>query len=83
MIKFDGKTGQYELKGSGEEISKDYIGLTIAIGREMVRAGVSLDDAQDALKTLTAQGLLLIEEREPEKPNNLINFATQGGSEDV
>ena len=42
MISFDSKDGHYEFKGTGDDIAKDYIGLTIALGRTMLKAGTPL-----------------------------------------
>ena len=85
MISFDSKDGHYEFKGSGDDIAKDYIGLTVALGRTLLEGGMTLPAAKSAISTLCAQGMTLIEMPQPEKTdgNNLIDFVTGGDNTDV
>lgn len=86
MISFDSKDGgRYEFKGTGDDIAKDYIGLTVALGRTMLEAGTPLSATRSVISTLCAQGLTLMEMPEPEKAegNNIINFVTGGENADV
>ena len=86
MISFDSKAGgRYEFKGPGEDLSRDYIGVTIALGRSMLDSGVPLPKVRETMSTLAAQGITLIEMPEPEKAegNKLIDFATGGENADV
>lgn len=85
MISFDSKdNGRYELKGTGEDLSKDYIGITIALGRSMRQAGVPLTKVRESISTLCAQGITLIEmpEKQEEPTNKIVDFA-KGDNEDV
>lgn len=85
MITFDSKdNGRYEFKGTGEDLSKDYIGITIALGRSMREAGIPLQKVRESLSTLCAQGITLIEmpEKKEEPVNKIIDFA-KGENEDV
>ena len=85
MISFDSKAGgRYEFKGTGEDLSKDYIGITIALGRSMHDSGVSIPKVRETLATLAAQGITLIEMPGSEKTegNNLVDFA-KGENADV
>lgn len=86
MISFDSQAGgRYEFKGTGEDLSKDYIGITIALGRSMRDSGIPLPKVRETISTLCAQGITLIEMPEPEKAegNNLIDFVTGGENADV
>ena len=86
MINFDSQAGgRYECKGTGEDLSKDYIGITIALGRSMLDSGVPLPKVRETLSTLAAQGITLIEMPQPEKTegNKLIDFVTGGENMDV
>ena len=86
MISFDSQAGgRYELRGPGEDLSKDYIGVTIALGRLMLDSGVPLPKVRETIATLAAQGMTLIEmpEKQEETPNKIINFATGGENADV
>ena len=88
MISFDSKAGgRYELNGSGEDLAKDYIGITIALGRSMIDSGVPLPEVRETMSTLAAQGITLIEMPQPEKKeestNKLIDFVTGGENADV
>ena len=84
MISFDSKDGHYEFKGTGEDIAKDYIGLTVALGRTMLEAGTPLPATRSTISTLCAQGITLIEmpEKQEEPTNKIVDFA-KGGNEDV
>ena len=85
MISFDSKdNGRYEFKGTGEDLSKDYIGITIALGRSMMQGGVSLPKVRETLSVLCAQGITLIEmpEKQEEPTNKIVDFA-KGDNEDV
>ena len=85
MISFDSKAGgRYEFKGTGEDLSKDYIGVTIALGRSMLDSGVPLQKVRETMSTLAAQGITLIEmpEKQEEPTNKITDFA-KGGNEDV
>lgn len=86
MISFDSKAGgRYEFNGTGEDLSKDYIGITIALGRSMIDSGIPLPKVRETLSTLAAQGITLIEMSQPEKAegNKLIDFVTGGENADV
>lgn len=87
MISFDSKAGgSYEFKGTGEDLSKDYIGVTIALGRSMLDSGLSLPKVRETMATLAAQGITLIEMPQPEEkeetPNKIVDFA-KGENTDV
>lgn len=85
MINFDSKAGgRYEFKGTGEDLSKDYIGVTIALGRSMLDSGVPLPKVRETMSTLAAQGITLIEmpEKPEEAPNKIVDFA-KGENADV
>ena len=84
MISFDSKDGHYEFKGTGDDIAKDYIGLTVALGRTMLEGGVTLPATRSAISTLCAQGITLIEmpEKQEEPTNKIVDFA-KGENEDV
>lgn len=85
MISFDSKdNGRYEFKGTGEDLSKDYIGITIALGRSMREAGMPLPKVREALTFLCAQAITLIEmpEKKEETPNKIADFA-KGENADV
>lgn len=84
MISFDSKDGHYEFKGTGDDIAKDYIGLTVALGRSMLDSGVPLTKVRETMSTLAAQGITLIEmpEKKEENPNNIVDFA-KGENADV
>lgn len=85
MINFDSKAGgRYEFKGTGEDLSKDYIGVTIALGRSMLDSGVPLPKVRETMSTLVAQGITLIEmpEKPEEAPNKIVDFA-KGENADV
>ena len=85
MINFDSQAGgRYELKGTGEDLSKDYIGITIALGRSMLDIGVPLSKVYETMSTLAAQGIALIEmpEKKEEAPNKIVDFA-KGENADV
>lgn len=86
MISFDSQAGgRYEFKGTGDDIAKDYIGLTVALGRTMIEAGTPLSATRSAISTLCAQGLTLMEmpEKKEETTNKIIDFATGGENADV
>ena len=85
MISFDSKDGRYEFRGTGDDIAKDYIGLTVALGRTMLEGGTPLPVTRSTLSTLAAQGITLIEMPQPEKTegNKLIDFVTGGENADV
>ncbi len=62
MISFDSKDdGHYVCNGTGEDLSKDYIGITIALGRTMLDNGVPFPQVRETMSTLAAQGITLIE----------------------
>ena len=85
MISFDSKAGgRYEFKGTGEDLSKDYIGITIALGRSMRDSGLPFPKVRETLSTLAAQGITLIEmpEKKEETPNKIVDFA-KGENADV
>jgi len=84
MISFDSKDGHYEFKGTGDDISKDYIGLTVALGRLMVEGGTPLSETRSAISTLCAQGIALIDmpEKKEEPTNKIVDFA-KGENADV
>lgn len=83
MISFDEQTGKFELKGTGEDIAKAYIGITCAIGRTMLEAGVEVSTMRSSLSTLAAQGITFADKPEnEEKPKNIIDFVT-GGEDNV
>ena len=85
MISFDSKAGgRYEFRGTGEDLSKDYIGITIALGRSMLDSGVPLQKVRETMSTLAAQGITLIEmpEKKEETPNKIVDFA-KGDNADV
>ena len=85
MISFDSQAGgHYEFKGTGEDLSKDYIGITIALGRSMRDSGIPLPKVRETLSTLAAQGITLIEmpEKKEETPNKIVDFA-KGDNADV
>lgn len=85
MISFDSKAGgRYEFKGTGEDLNKDYIGITIALGRLMRDAGVPFPTVRETLSTLAAQGITLVEmpEKPEEAPNKIVDFA-KGENADV
>lgn len=85
MISFDSQAGGlYEFKGTGEDLSKDYIGITIALGRSMHDSGVPIPKVRETLATLAAQGITLIEmpEKKEETPNKIVDFA-KGDNADV
>lgn len=85
MISFDSKDGHYEFKGTGDDIAKDYIGLTVALGRTLLDGGCPLPVARKTISTLCAQGMTLIEFPAPLKAegNNIIDFVTGGENTDV
>ncbi len=85
MISFDSQAGgRYEFKGTGEDLSKDYIGITIALGRSMRQSGVPLSKVRESISTLCAQGIALIDmpEKPEEAPNKIVDFA-KGENADV
>ena len=87
MISFDSKAGgRYEFRGTGEDLSKDYIGITIALGRLMLDNGAPLTKVRETMSTLAAQGITLIEmpenEKKEETPNKIVDFA-KGENADV
>ena len=85
MINFDSKAGgRYEFRGTGEDLSKDYIGVTIALGRSMLDSGLPLSKVRETMSTLAAQGITLIEmpEKKEETPNKIVDFA-KGENADV
>ena len=85
MISFDSKAGgRYEFKGTCEDLSKDYIGITIALGRSMLDSGVPLPKVRETMSTLAAQGITLMEmpEKKEETTNKIVDFA-KGEDADV
>lgn len=87
MISFDSKDGRYEFSGTGDDIAKDYIGLTVALGRTMLEGGIPLPVTRSTLSTLAAQGITLIEmcdskKQEPETGNKIVDFV-KGDASDV
>lgn len=84
MISFDSKDGHYEFKGTGDDIAKDYIGLTVSLGRTILDSGVPLPKVRETMSTLAAQGITLIEmpEKQEEPTNKIVDFA-KGDNADV
>ena len=87
MISFDSKAGgRYEFKGTGEDLAKDYIGITVALGRTILDNGTPLSEVRETLSRLAAQGIILVEMSQPEKkeetPNKIVDFV-KGENADV
>jgi len=85
MISFDSQSGgSYEFKGTGEDLCKDYIGITIALGRSMRDSGIPFPKVRETLSTLAAQGIALVDipEKKEEPTNKIVDFA-KGENADV